>query len=246
MIAEWMTPEPIVVDVDTSVRRCRSILEDGRIRHLPVVEGGWLLGVLDAVDVQGASDEARAGDLPVRRVPTARPDASLLEVVEALRDTDGDVVVIVEQGTPVGLFTEHDAVRLGARLLDEDLSIEPYATHPVATIDACATASEARSRFERQVQRHLVVLHEGKLYAALSRRDVVNERPTALVSECVRPVQWRITWSTPLREAARIMAKNHIGLLPIIDAAGDVRGVLSRTDIIVALAEYLEAGNGPS
>lgn len=240
MLTDWMTPEPITVDVDTPLERCRALLSEGRIRHLPVLEGGWLIGVLDGVSIEGATEETRtAGDLTVRRAPSMALGAEPKEVLAALQDTDNDVVILTDEGRPAGLFSEHDAVRLGAEHLQTELTLERYATRSLATIDANATAEEARQRFAAEVQRHLIVLHDGRLYAILSWRDVENTAEGMLVSECVRPVQWRIGWSSSLKDAASTMASNHIGALPIVDPAGNVEGILTRTDVMTALLETL-------
>ena len=239
MLAEWMTPEPITVDVDTPVSRCRAILEDGRIRHLPVLDGGWVVGVLDAVALEDADDHAVAGDLEVHRVPSVALGTPLAEALDALQGSVTDVVVITDGGAPVGLFTEHDAVRLGARELPEGLALSRYATRPLRTIDASASVADARARLAEDVQRHLVVMLQGKLYAVLSWRDLVGARDSSLVSERVKPVQWRIGWSTGMREAAATLARNHIGILPVVDTAGHPEAVVSRTDVMAALVEHL-------
>lgn len=235
-----MTPEPITVDLDTPVARCRSLLGDGRIRHLPLLDDGWLVGVVDAAVVDGADDHARAGDLDVRKVPSVPVDTPLPAVLEALQGTEADVVIVTDGGRPIGLFTEHDAVRLAARELPATLGLDAWLTPTVSTIEASSPVAAARLRLSEEVNRHLVVTLQGRLHAVLSWRDLLNVAEGAQVAECVKPVQWRLATSSSLKEAAATMARNHIGLLPIVTPDGRLCGVVSRTDVAAALYEHLD------
>lgn len=238
MLADWITPEPITVHTYTGLDRCRSILEDGRIRHLLLVDGGWLVGVLDAATVQAAEDDLLAGDLAARRVPTVPMQSTLVEVLDLLQGSPTDVVVITDGGRPVGVFTEHDAMRLAARELPEEVGLEDWLTPVVTRVEAGARAVEARGLLEQALHRHLVVTLDGRLHGVLSWRDLEGVGDEVLVAECVRPLQWRLGDGDSLRDAARSMAEHHIGLLPVM-ADGQLRGVVSRLDVAAALRERL-------
>lgn len=64
-----MTPRPVTVAPDANVRAALSALRRGRFRHLPVVAGEELVGVVTAADLKPANlFAARVGD----RVPPER------------------------------------------------------------------------------------------------------------------------------------------------------------------------------
>lgn len=50
-IRDLMTSNPITVTPDTTIDECMSIMSDKRIRHLPVVEGTSLAGMISIGDV---------------------------------------------------------------------------------------------------------------------------------------------------------------------------------------------------
>lgn len=56
-VREWMSPDPVTVSPDTTVAEARGLLESEGIRHLPVVTGGQLLGIVSDRDI-GISDAA--------------------------------------------------------------------------------------------------------------------------------------------------------------------------------------------
>ena len=63
-VAEIMTRDPIVVEPGDSVQDCMQLMTDNRVRHLPVMAGGIVVGMLSIGDVVnwiiGAQDAALA------------------------------------------------------------------------------------------------------------------------------------------------------------------------------------------
>jgi CBS domain-containing protein len=51
LIRELMTPNPITVRTDSTVEDCMKIMTDKKIRHLPVVDGDQLVGVISIGDL---------------------------------------------------------------------------------------------------------------------------------------------------------------------------------------------------
>jgi len=102
-------------------------------RHLPVVSGNKLVGLISHADLLQAfssvlstsakQENAIIGKLPASRIMqrdlvTARPDETLSVIAEKLWATRAEAILITEQdGTLVGIVTERDFVRLGHHLL---------------------------------------------------------------------------------------------------------------------------------
>jgi CBS domain-containing protein len=51
LVSEVMTKSPICVDPGKSIEECMTLMTDNHIRHLPVLEGDRLLGVVSIGDV---------------------------------------------------------------------------------------------------------------------------------------------------------------------------------------------------
>ncbi len=50
-VSELMTPNPITVTQDTSIEECMTLMTNKHIRHLPVMEGDSIVGVISIGDV---------------------------------------------------------------------------------------------------------------------------------------------------------------------------------------------------
>jgi CBS domain-containing protein len=59
-VSDIMSSEPVTVGPDTDVVDCMRLCTDGRIRHLPVVEGKQVVGVISIGDLVKAVIDAQA------------------------------------------------------------------------------------------------------------------------------------------------------------------------------------------
>jgi CBS domain-containing protein len=51
LIREIMTPDVLCVSPETTVEECMALLTENRVRHLPVMEGGKLTGIVSIGDL---------------------------------------------------------------------------------------------------------------------------------------------------------------------------------------------------
>jgi CBS domain-containing protein len=54
-VAQWMTRNPVTVGPEASVEEALEIMLNGHFRHLPVMEGGRLVGVVSIRDLSRAA-----------------------------------------------------------------------------------------------------------------------------------------------------------------------------------------------
>ena len=62
-VADIMSPSPITVGPDTDVFDCMRLCTDSRIRHLPVVQGDEVVGVISIGDLVKAVIDAQAEEI---------------------------------------------------------------------------------------------------------------------------------------------------------------------------------------
>jgi CBS domain-containing protein len=53
-VADWMTHDPTTVGIEADVRTARDLMLDGGFRHLPVLDGAELVGIVSIRDISRA------------------------------------------------------------------------------------------------------------------------------------------------------------------------------------------------
>lgn len=122
-IEKYMTSMPHTIGKDIPLKTALSQMREYRIRHLPVQEGGQLIGVLTDRDVKLASSFQGAAEFKVEEVMTpdpytVRPGTSLEQVVSEMAEHKyGCAIVQQDNGKVVGIFTTVDALRVLSEVL---------------------------------------------------------------------------------------------------------------------------------
>jgi len=128
--------------------------------------------------------------------------------------------------------------------------------HPVITIPPDMTIVDALDLMKREHIRRTPVVKDNKLVGIISDKDLLNASPSPATSLSiwemnyllskvpVRDVMTKkvltVTEDTPIEEAARIMADNKIGGLPVM--RGDrVVGIITETDLFKLFLELMGA-----
>jgi CBS domain-containing protein len=260
-VSELMTPEPVKVSMDTPIADCARILWRLGLRHLPVVaENGAFLGVVTDFDLlqfgeiisddgtwaDRGSARMTAGEAARTLAVACRPDDDLLDVLREMRDLQVDVAVVVDNRRhPIGVLTEHDAVRWSRAFV----GLGPTIVHPDASVHVVDRLAPGFTAFDTMIEngvRHLIVMDRGEIFGVLSWRDLVVEDllgwRTVRVGELVRggePITAPV--GTTLRELADLMVKHKIGCVPLLDQAGKLAAVVSRSDIVGAVLNMVPA-----
>jgi acetoin utilization protein AcuB len=130
-------------------------------------------------------------------------------------------------------------------------------TSPAFTIGPDMPVMEAMQYMkERDVRRLPVVDDGGRLLGIVSEKDLLRASPSEATTLSIFEVTHllnrltvgrvmtrdvvTVTEDTPLERAALIMAKRHLGGLPVLEA-GRVIGIITETDIILGFANLLGA-----
>ena len=126
-VAQLMTRDVVTLREGETLEDADALLERRHVRHLPVVRGKKLVGLVthrDLLRAFQASGKTRrpvlARDAMTRDVTTLRPDASLLEAIRLmLANKFGCLPVTARDGTLVGIVTESDLLRVAAERVEE-------------------------------------------------------------------------------------------------------------------------------
>jgi acetoin utilization protein AcuB len=127
VVRQHMTPGPLTIDPDRSLALARQIMLQHHVRHLPVLSGGRIVGLLSERDlllVEGVPGvdpaSARVEEAMVQDVFTVPPETPLGEVVETMIERKLGSAIVVEGAQVVGVFTTLDALVALHLLLERD------------------------------------------------------------------------------------------------------------------------------
>lgn len=123
-VAKFMTTTPHFIGSDESITTAHKLMSEYEIRHLPVLDGGKLAGLVTARDL--AVMESISGfdrskvtveDVMNRNVYIVDPDAPMDEVCERMADMKYGSALVVQNARVVGILTTVDVCRAVATLL---------------------------------------------------------------------------------------------------------------------------------
>jgi CBS domain-containing protein len=113
-----MSRAPLHVPADVSVAQAAGLMRSERIRHVLVMEGDQLVGVVSDRDVRGLRTTGEPTLSPSSPVVTVMseppivvdPETLLTEAVRAMLEHKIGAVVVLDGGRPVGILTRADAL----------------------------------------------------------------------------------------------------------------------------------------
>jgi CBS domain-containing protein len=122
-----MMGSPVTLKPDETLDLANDVIFLGRIRHIPIVEDGRLVGLLSERDMMGAAATTIFGlkrksksallksvlikDVMKRKVVTVKPDTTIKDVAHLMKEKKIGCVPVVDEGSLVGLVTTTDILR---------------------------------------------------------------------------------------------------------------------------------------
>lgn len=121
-----MTTDLVTVHLGHSLSEANNILKERKIRHLPVVDGDKLVGILSYTDIlrisfgntfdQEEADQGIFEMLSINQVMkhapiTVSPDDTIRDAAQILADNEFHALPVVEDDKPIGIITTTDIIR---------------------------------------------------------------------------------------------------------------------------------------
>jgi CBS domain-containing protein len=178
-------------------------------------------------------------------VATVGPDTPISELLHRLLDDPEDAVVVVDEDrVPVGIFTEHDVCRLAATELPDGLRVSKVAATDLVAGEPDASLEDAWRTMQDNDIRHLPVMRGTKeLLGIVSLRDLREAAGSiagaGTLEEILTPIVATIAPDSPLKEAARRMARHKIECLPVLDGRGGIVGLVTSSDLLKVLISLM-------
>jgi predicted transcriptional regulator len=127
VVREIMMGSPVTLKPDETLDLANDVISLGRIRHIPIIEDGRLVGVLSERDMMGAATTTIFGlkrksksallksvlikDVMKKKVVTVKPDTPIKDAAHLMKEKKIGCVPVVNDGSLVGLVTTTDILR---------------------------------------------------------------------------------------------------------------------------------------
>lgn len=253
-VARFMTRDPLTVEPGDSLRAALDLMDEHRVRHLPVVRGERLVGVVsdrDLLEATGGSvpsDDARLDGTRVESVMQTQPayvnpeDSVVTVSVEVALRAIG-CLPVVDRERLVGIVTEFDLLELltaasrdGALSGEVDPPVRTRMTPGVRTLEESDSLGDALAHRAELEIRHLPVLSEGRLVGMVSDRDLRRAKGQGLpdsspIEDLMAHGVCSLPPDAPLSQAAALMTERKISAIPVLEEERLV-GILTTSDVL--------------
>jgi len=128
LVRKKMKKDLITITKEERMTKAKKILQEKNIRHLPVVDGKKLIGLVTNMDIRKAEaspatsleirelhyllDKLTVDEIMTRNVITISPDISVEEATTLLHDNKIGCLPVIEDGNLVGIITENDVMKI--------------------------------------------------------------------------------------------------------------------------------------
>lgn len=181
------------------------------------------------------------GDFMQRELLECTPSTPAGEAAARMRDARCGSILIIENGVPLGIWTESDAlggVWQHAGDLEQPISL--FMKSPVHTIPAQISLGEASRRFREERVRHLLVIDaDGRHVGMISQTDIVRHQGVAFflrarqVASVIHEAPLCVAADTSFTRLRELMIERHQDALIVM--RGSELGIITPRDVIGAL-----------
>lgn len=123
-VSDWMTKKVFTVAPDDGIMEALAAMKENGIKHLPVVKGGKLKGIISDRDIRGVTPSSascldvyelhyllakmKVGDIMKATVFTSTPDTPVEEAAMVLYDRQIGCLPVMESGKIAGIISDRD------------------------------------------------------------------------------------------------------------------------------------------
>ncbi len=116
-VSDFMTLMPHTIGLDIEVGKAKAMMLKHNCHHLPVFNGGHLVGIVSDTDLRtlhkiSESDSLKVEDIMTEDPVVVPPTKDVFQVAMLMQQKKiGSVIVSAGEETPWGIFTATDALR---------------------------------------------------------------------------------------------------------------------------------------
>ncbi|MGC2427126.1 MAG: CBS domain-containing protein [Nitrososphaeraceae archaeon] len=219
---EVASKELITASEDSDLKTCAKLMIDNKLSSIVIVDTvGNLKGIFtksDMVDVYAKyyTKKRLVEEYMTKRVFTVDPDETVQSVLLLMVNNKVSRIVVTRNSKPIGIITGRDLLPMSA-LSDTYFTIYQTNTH-----EKRVGSEHVEEQFLPKRQKYSQYVPSGVKSIFLAK-DVMTHDPIT------------ITEDSDLATAARIMSRNRISGIPVINSSENLIGIVTKSDIIKAI-----------
>ncbi len=110
-------------------------------------------------------------------------------------------------------------------------------TAEVVSATPSATVEQVRALLDQHHISGVPVLSDGDLVGIVTEANMIYEPKAKPVQDVMITAVVSVTPQTPVDEVAKVMINRGINRVPVLDAQGNLVGIVARANIVAAMAE---------
>ena len=246
---ELMTGNVLTVSPNQELAEAMQLMVDHGFRHVPIIEGNSVKSLLTALGAINAiiSNGVNALKEPVVKYGsdkflTASPSDDVMTIIRKALDSNVDSVLVLRNNELMGIITERDVVNKMPEQVFAGYRVHEIANRSPVRISEDETLASAMEAMVKYGIRHLLVTDRDQLLGVITVKDVMKHviryyrlrgqvDLSTTVSRLMSHNPVTIDSAASLVEAVRLMRRNNIGSLPIVEA-GRLMGIITEHDVV--------------
>ena len=252
-VNELMTKDIICVDKDVDLKHVLDLMKKHDITKIPVLENKKLVGIatdntiaykLGSIRKRGVSaSRLHASSVTEKEIKTVPSNTDVKKILKMVGGPGPTILPVVDEDKLVGVLTKADLLPL----VTSKKPLNTLMKKNVQTVAPDDRVVHARRVMINENVARIPVVDQGKLVGIISDMEIAfafallkrsfslgrqkHRLDELLVKNVMKtPIIWT-TGSVTAIDAAKIMIKHNIGVLPVVEQE-TLLGVVSRTDLL--------------
>ncbi len=252
-VKEVMTTDIICIDKDVELKHVLNLMKKHNITKIPVVENKKLIGIvtdniiaykIGSIRKRGVTaSRLHVSSVTEKNIERISPDTEVKTILKKVGEPGPTMLCVEEDDNLVGVITKADLLPL----VDSKKPIKEIMKKKILFVSPDDRVIHARRIMIDENIARLPVVDRGNLVGIISDNEIAfaladikksvplgkqkHRLDELLVGDVMKtPAIWTQPNITAI-EAARVMLKNNIGALPLLEH-GKLVGIISRTDLL--------------
>ncbi len=251
--------EPISIDKGETLSHAMDVMEKNGLRRLLVTHNGEIVGIVTIRNILRSLGSRKKAGMPASSLHVASattdnftkvfPDMKLEEAITII-DRTGGVLIVMDGDEILGWITPSEILKSAVNLEER---VEDAMTTDLITVQPTDRVSHARRLMLDENIGRLPVVEDEELVGIVTERDVAKAMRAfrdlvpshhqddrikrLLVEDIMKRDVITVGMEAPIGEAVQTMLRENIGGVAVVSGNDELRGIITRRNIIRALAK---------